>query len=345
LSDPEPRAAIVGIAGTELDADEEALFGRLPPLGVILFARNIRDPEQLRRLVATVRGRLGRANAPILIDQEGGRVQRLTAPHWHETPAAGRIGALYGAARETAIAAARTGARLISAELADVGINVNCAPVLDLTFPGAHGVIGDRAFGGDPALVGDLGNAFVEGLRDGGVIPVVKHMPGHGRAMVDSHAEMPVVATSLDDLLASDLAAFRRVLALGGDRVWAMTAHVLFTAIDPAHVATESAIVINRVIRGAVGFDGVLLSDDLAMAAIAGAPGARAARARAAGCDLALHCSGRAADNRQVLEAVGPVAAPTRRRLEASLAGLPNVGAAVDRARLKARLDGYLSAA
>ena len=284
-----PRAAIVGVAGTALTADEVALFRATPPLGAILFARNVASPAQLRALNESLRDLLG-AEAPILVDQEGGRVARLRPPHWSVFPPA-------GAFENLSAPAAEANAALLGLTSREAGFDVVCAPVLDLRLPGAHGIIGDRAFSADPAEVARLGAAWVRGLHSAGCIPVVKHIPGHGRAMVDSHLDLPRVSASRAEL-AADLAPF---VALAASGAWAMTAHILYETLDAALPATLSPSVISGIIRGEIGFDGVLVSDDLAMKALRGKPGALAAQSIAAGCDLVLHCTGVLAETADAL--------------------------------------------
>lgn len=274
------RAAILGVSGPSLTAEEAALFRAHPPAGAILFARNVVDPAQVTALTASLRDLLG-ADAPILVDQEGGRVARLKPPHWPAFPAA--AGFEGGPAQAVHDNAARLGAAC-----AGVGLDVVCAPVLDLRLPGAHDVIGDRALSADPAEVARLGRAWIAGLHAGGAQSVVKHIPGHGRARVDSHLELPRVDASPAEL-AADIAPFR---ALAADAGWAMTAHILYAALDPDRPATLSPAVIGEVIRGEIGFDGVLVSDDLAMKALAGDLGELAQASIGAGCDLVLHCTG-----------------------------------------------------
>jgi beta-N-acetylhexosaminidase len=288
-----PRAVVFGCAGLTLSPAERDFFAAANPLGFCLFARNCREPAQLRDLVAALRDSVGRSDAPILIDQEGGRVARLTPPHWRRIPAAGRLAEL-----PEAEAAVRLAMRLVADDLARLGITVDAAPVLDLPVAGADAVIGDRAYGTEPAKVATLGLAACEGLLEGGVLPILKHIPGHGRATVDSHRECPRVATARELLDETDFAPFRALAAMP----WAMTAHVVFAAIDPDAPATLSARVVGEVIRGAIGFDGVLISDDLSMGALGGRFGERAAKAIAAGCDVALHCNGERAEMEAVAE-------------------------------------------
>lgn len=300
------KPAIIGLAGLRLTAEEATLLRRHRPLGAILFARNVADPAQLRVLTAEIREALG-ADAPILVDQEGGRVARLRPPHWRaHPPAASFEKGLAEAARATAAA--------IGAECRAVGFDVVCAPVLDLRLPGMHQVIGDRAFSADAAEVTRLGGAWIAGLREAGVQPVMKHIPGHGRAMLDSHAALPVVTATRAEL-AADFAPFQ---ALGTPDLWGMTAHILYTALDEARCATLSPAVISRVIRGEIGFDGFLLSDDLGMKALSGTLPALAEAALAAGCDAVLHCSGVLGESQAVLEACPPFTEAALRRLATS---------------------------
>ncbi len=300
------RAAVVGISGASLTAEEAALFRRHRPLGAILFRRNVVDPAQLAALTAALREELG-AEAPILVDQEGGRVARLRPPHWTEFPPP----ASFEGAPE---AAAEANAALLGAECAAVGLDVVCAPCLDLRLPGAHGVIGDRAFSADPAEVARLGGAWIRGLQAAGCIPVIKHIPGHGRSLVDSHESLPRVEAGAAEL-AADIAPFRD---LAGAGAWAMTAHILYAAWDAARPATLSRTVIRNVIRGEIGFDGVLVSDDLAMGAIQGLSNDLAGAAIGAGCDLVLHCTGVLAETAAVLEACPPLSDAARRRVHAA---------------------------
>jgi beta-N-acetylhexosaminidase len=303
-----PRAVVFGCAGEALSADERDFFATANPSGFVLFRRNCREPNQVRELARSLRASVGRAGAPVLIDQEGGRVARLRPPHWRRYPAAAEIAALPDPRAE---AAARLCARLIADDLAALGVTVNCQPVLDLPVAGADPVIGDRAYGSDPGRVARLGRAVCEGLLAGGVLPVVKHIPGHGRAKVDSHLECPRVAASRKELSRADFAPFRALAAMP----WAMTAHILYMAIDPAHPATLSSAVIAGGIRGEIGFDGVLISDDLSMQALGGPIGERARRALAAGCDLALHCNGDLREMEEVAASVGPLAPRGEARL------------------------------
>jgi len=331
-------AAIFGCRGTRLAAEEAALFSEVKPFGFILFSRNIETPDQVRALIAGLRATVGRADAPVLIDQEGGRVQRLKPPHWRQAPCAAALAALPGARAE---AAAWLNARLIGRELAALGITVDCAPVLDVARPETHGVIGDRAYSGDPARVAALGAAVCRGLRDEGVHPVIKHIPGHGRAVADSHLDLPVVDAAAEDLRALDFAPFR---ALAGED-WGMTAHIVYTAFDAAAPATCSRAVVEGVIRGEIGFSGLLMSDDLSMKALSGDFAERTRAALGAGCDMVLHCNGEMAEMREVAEALPPLsarawarfAAAERRRLDAAAAAEEN-GADELAARLAAAM-------
>ena len=309
-----PRAAILGIAGPVLDTTEAALFRAMPPAGAILFRRNVVDPLQLRALTAALRDVLPAA-APILVDQEGGRVARLRPPHWRAHPPAGAIGDLHARDPAAGLRAAWLTGTLIGAECAAAGIDMACAPVLDLRLSGAHDVIGDRGFGAEPHAVAALGRAMADGLLAAGVIPVAKHAPGHGRARADSHLALPVVD-------AADLSGDILPFAANADLPVMMTAHIRYLALDPDRPATLSLRVVAEVIRGRIGFGGLLLSDDLAMQALEGPPAERARAAVAAGCDLALYCPGDAAGNAAVLQAVPPVGAATAARLATARAAV-----------------------
>lgn len=284
-----PGAAIFGCAATRLSDDERAFFKDADPLGFILFARNVETPDQVKGLVAELRASVGRDDAPVLIDQEGGRVARLRPPHWREAPPARRFGDLALTDRFVAAEAVALNSRLIAQELHALGIDVDCLPLLDVPSPGAHGIIGDRAYSDDPDMVAMLGRAACGGLLAGGVLPVIKHVPGHGRARVDSHEELPVVETPFDELVARDFQPFKAL----AEMPIAMTAHVIYTDIDPDRPATTSSEVITKVIRRLIGFDGLLLTDDIGMSALSGAMGLRGRAALAAGCDVVLHCSGK----------------------------------------------------
>ena len=335
-----PLAAIFGCAGTRLSEPEAAFFRDADPLGFILFQRNCEDPDQVRALTEALRETVGRA-APVLIDQEGGRVRRLKPPHWPDHPAAARFGRLAETSLDLAAKAAKLHARAIAAMLAPLGIDHDAAPSLDLGLPSESDVIGDRAFSGDPAVVATLGRAACDGFLAGGVMPIIKHMPGHGRAQVDSHKALPVVTTDWPTLAETDFAPFRAL----ADLPWGMTCHLEFAAIDPDRPATLSPDVIGRAIRDAIGFDGVLASDDLSMNALSGTLGERAAAAIAAGCDVALHCNG-------VFDEMVDVAASVPRLSDAALARLARADAAlepppehVDAATLLAELETLFASA
>jgi beta-N-acetylhexosaminidase len=309
------RAFITGIAGTKLSDRERAFLRDAQPWGFILFIRNLDGPEQLRRLIGEIRSTVGWA-APVLIDQEGGRIQRLGPPHWPLYPPGAAYAALYARDRHAALAAARLGARLIAADLDALGIDVDCLPIADVPVAGADPVVGDRAYGTDPAQVSAIAGAIAEGLGEGGVLPVLKHIPGHGRATADSHAKLPVVNTNRAVLEATDFAAFRPLAALP----LAMTAHVVFTAIDPIAPATISATIVRDVIRDSIGFDGLLMSDDISMGALSGSIVERTRAAVAAGCDVVLHCNGEMAEMSAVADGVSELAGDALRRANAALA-------------------------
>ena len=335
-------AAIYGCAGLELTPAERAFFAEARPWGFILFRRNVDSPDQVRALTAALRESVGR-HAPILIDQEGGRVQRMGPPHWPKYPP----GEAYLKATNDPLAArelARLGGRLMAHDLKAVGIDVDCVPVLDVPVPGAHDIIGDRAYARDPATVAQLGRAAAEGLLAGGVLPVIKHMPGHGRAFADSHKELPTVEVDLDTLDAWDFAPFRAL----SDMPIGMTAHIVFTAIDRKRPATQSRKAI-RLIRERLGFGGLLLSDDLCMNALSGTLTERAAASLKAGCDLVIHWTGDLDEMRQVAEGVGPLRGGAARRAQAALARIVRSPEPLDleaaRARFDAMLAGRLDAA
>jgi beta-N-acetylhexosaminidase len=313
-----PRAVIFGCAAETLSAAERDFFTAADPLGFILFARNCHAPDQVRDLVMALRDSVGRRDAPVLIDQEGGRVQRLRPPHWRDAPAALRFGELYVVDPRSACAAARLNARLIAEDLRPLGIDVDCLPVLDLPIKGSHEVISDRAFGSDPARIAALGRAVCEGLMEGGVLPVIKHIPGHGRATVDSHLALPRVSSRRDELETSDFAPFRALK----DMPMAMTAHVVYEALDDQAPATTSPFVIEQVIRGDIGFGGLLISDDISMQALSGGLGERTAAALAAGCDVVLHCNGEASEMEAVAEAASVMSPAAAQRFEACRACL-----------------------
>ncbi len=312
------RAVIFGCGGKQLTDEERAFFSAADPWGFILFARNVESPQQVTALIAQMRDVVGRADAPVLIDQEGGRVARLTPPFWRKAPPAAMFGKLYGRDPQAACEASRLNGRLFAAELVALGINVNCVPVLDVPVPGSDQVIGERAFCDDPVSIAALGRAMCEGLMAGGVLPVIKHIPGHGRANADSHHDLPKVDASRVELKRTDFAPFKAL----ADMPLAMTAHVAYTAIDGLTPASLSAKIIKDIIRGDIGFCGALMCDDLGMAALQGDFGARARLALAAGCDLILHCSGVLAEMQAVMPEAGILAGEALARCDRALARL-----------------------
>lgn len=295
------QAAIYGCAGLQLTEDERRFFRTHNPFGLILFARNIDHPAQVQALIADFKTSVSHDNPLVLVDQEGGRVARLRPPYWPEYPAAQSIGVAYRKDQEIGIQLARAVGRLIAADLFALGFNVACAPVLDLRFPEGHDVIGTRAYGADVNIVAVLGRAMAAGLSAGGVLPVIKHIPGHGRAAVDTHFELPTVETAEAELTATDFETFKRL----NDLPLAMTGHVVFAAIDPDAPATTSNAVIQSVIRGAIGFDGLLMTDDLSMQALAGSMTERVTASLAAGCDVILHCNGDMVEMTEIAAACG----------------------------------------
>jgi beta-N-acetylhexosaminidase len=307
--------AIYGCQGTKLAPDEQRFFAEAQPWGFILFARNIVDRDQARGLVSELRECVGDAAAPVLIDQEGGRVVRLKPPAWPERPAAARFGALHESSAERAREAAYLNARLIARDLWEIGVTVNCVPVLDVPVEGADQVIGDRAFARNPGTIIDLGRAVIDGMLDGGVLPVMKHIPGHGRATADTHKALPHVTVSLEDLSASDFVTFRSL----NHCPMAMTAHVVFDAIDPQRPATTSPKVIRDIIRGEIGFEGLLLSDDLSMEALKGPLSVRTKAALFAGCDIVLHCNGDMKEMQDVAGEARPLNDQWLKRCETAL--------------------------
>lgn len=310
-----PRAFVSGCAGAALSADEIAFFRDADPFGFILFKRNCETPEQIAALTSALRDSVGR-DAPVLIDQEGGRVQRLQPPIWTAYPAARVFGEIHATDPERARKATRLGMRLIASDLRKIGIDVDCVPCLDVPVEGAHDVIGRRAYGLEPGIVADLGRAASEGLFAGGVLPVMKHVPGHGRAGVDSHLSLPIVETDRATLAAVD---FRPFTALN-DLPFAMTAHVVYTAIDPDNPATLSRTVVSEIIRGHIGFDGCLMTDDLSMKALSGPVTEKATRALAAGNDLVLHCNGDITEMRELAACAPELSGTSLQRCEAALA-------------------------
>jgi beta-N-acetylhexosaminidase len=309
------QAAIYGLEGLELTADERSFIRDADPAGFILFKRNCETREQLRKLTGSLRDLTGRADLPILVDQEGGRVARLRPPEWPAFPAAERFSDLYAIAPSSAMEAARVNARAIALTLRDVGINVNALPLLDVRQEGASDIIGDRALGTEPMQVAALGRAVLDGMASAGVVGIVKHMPGHGRALVDSHKELPVVTASAE-ALDSDLEPFERLASAP----MGMVAHVVYAAWDPDRPASQSPTVIERIIRERIGFDGFLMSDDSNMNALSGTQAERAAACVAAGCDVALPCNGVLADNIEIAARLGEITIEGAERLARAMA-------------------------
>jgi beta-N-acetylhexosaminidase len=309
------QAAIYGLEGLELTADERSFIRDADPAGFILFKRNCETREQLRRLTGSLRDLTGRADLPILVDQEGGRVARLKPPEWPAFPAAERFSNLYAIAPSSAMEAARANARAIALTLSDVGINVNALPLLDVRQEGASDIIGDRALGTEPMQVAALGRAVLDGMASAGVVGIVKHMPGHGRALVDSHKELPVVTASAE-ALDSDLEPFERLASAP----MGMVAHVVYAAWDPERPASQSPTVIERIIRERIGFDGFLMSDDSNMNALSGTQAERAAACVSAGCDVALPCNGVLADNIEIAAQLGEITIEGAERLARAMA-------------------------
>ena len=328
------RAFITGVSGTALTDDERAFLRAQRPWGFILFKRNIETPDQVTRLVQELRASVGQPDAPVLIDQEGGRVQRLQPPQWPSYPPGAIFSALYEIDRETGLEAARLSSRLIAADLADLGITVDCLPLADVPVPGADSVIGDRAYGTTPAKVAAIARAVTDGLAQGGVLPVLKHIPGHGRATADSHFRLPTVDTPAAELAGTDFAAFKPL----ADLPMAMTAHVVFSALDPAQPATTSATIIEQVIRGTIGFQGLLMSDDVSMNALQGSIAERSRASISAGCDVVLHCNGKLDEMTQVAaespELTGEALARANRALASRRTPQP-----FDRGAARAELD------
>ncbi len=327
------NAFITGVAGERLGDDERRFLREAKPAGLILFARNCRDTGQIRALISDFKDAVAEDGLLVLIDQEGGRVQRLKPPLVHALPCAGAFATLHGEAPEAACRAAFLASRLLASELIALGINTDCAPVLDVNAPGAHAVIGDRAYGSEPGPVVALGRAVADGLLAGGVLPVMKHIPGHGRATADSHLELPVVTAGIGELAASDFATFRAL----SDLPAAMTAHVVFTAVDTRAPASTSATLTRQIIRGTIGFDGLLMSDDLSMRALTGTLKARAEAVIAAGSDLALHCNGQLDEMREVAAGVPVLSGRALERFNRAL-GAPMPSTAFDVAEAEAAL-------
>jgi beta-N-acetylhexosaminidase len=335
LTAPAPRAAIVGIAGSMLLAEEARLLRAFPPAGIILFSRNIQDPAQLAALIASLRDVLP-ATADLVVDQEGGRVARLRPPHWHAHPPAAALGRLFATDPLAGLRAAWLTGALIGLDCRAAGFTVAATPVLDIAVPGAHDVVGDRAFAEHPVAVARLGRAVANGVLAAGVIPVGKHVPGHGRVRVDSHFSLPRVAEA-------DLSADIRPFALCADLPWMITAHIVYETLDPDLPATLSAGVIGDVIRERIGFRGVLVTDDLAMKALSGAPADLAVQALAAGCDIALYCSGDFAATEALLGACPGLNHAAGRRLGAGRKAAMSRRLTLDPARIAAERQRLLA--
>jgi beta-N-acetylhexosaminidase len=332
------RAFITGISGPALTAEEREFVRDFRPWGFILFKRNAENPAQVIRLVDELRETVGDSDAPVLIDQEGGRVQRLRPPHWPLYPSGAALGALYDLDHPLGLSAARLSARLIAADLSDLGVTVDCLPLADVPIAGADDVIGDRAYGNDPDKVAAIARAVTEGLQQGGVLPVLKHIPGHGRATADSHLSLPRVENSRTELERTDFAAFRPL----ADLPMAMTAHVVFSALDPAQPATTSATIIREVIRGVIGFQGLLMSDDVSMNALAGSLAERTRAIVGAGCDKVLYCNGKFDEMREVAREAPELSGKALQRAQQALASrkapLP-----FDRVGARAELDALMA--
>src|SRR6202158_1053275 len=334
------RAFITGVSGPELSAEEREVIGVGRPWGCILCKRNIESPEQVVRLISELRKELGEPDAPVLIDQEGGRVQRFGPPHWPVYPPGAVFGALYDLDPALGLSAARLSARLIAADLIETGVTVDCLPLADVPVAGADAVIGNRAYGTEPAKVAAIAWAVTEGLEQGGILPVLKHIPGHGRATADTHFRLPVVETSRAELERTDFAAFQPL----ADLPMAMTAHVVFSALDPAHPATTSATIIEQVIRGMIGFQGLLMSDDVGMNALAGSFAERTRAVFSAGCDMVLHCNGKLDEIPEGAAATPELSGTALERAKRALASR-RAPQAFDRLAARAELDALIDRA
>jgi beta-N-acetylhexosaminidase len=334
------RAFITGVSGLELSAAEREFIRSERPWGFILFRRNIETPEQVTRLVQELRDAIANPDAPVLIDQEGGRVQRLSPPQWPAYPPGAVFGVLYDIDPALGLNAARLSARLIAADLTDLGVTVDCLPLADLPVPGADAVIGNRAYGTEPAKVAAIARAVTQGLEQGGILPVLKHIPGHGRATADTHFRLPVVDTSKTELERTDFAAFLPL----ADLPMAMTAHVVFSALDPAQPATTSATIIEQVIRGVIGFQSLLMSDDVSMNALAGSIAERTRAVFTAGCDMVLHCNGKLDEMREVAAETPELSGKALERARLALAsrGVPQP---FDRLAARVELDALIARA
>ena len=334
------KPVIFGLTGLTLTADERAFFAEADPLGYIFFARNVANRAQLRALTDDLRSLSGRDDVPILIDQEGGRVARMKAPEWPEFPGGPAFDALYDRAPISAIEASRVNAQAIGLMLSEVGINVDCMPLLDVVQPDTTEAISIRAYGAEPMRVAALGRAALDGLTRAGVVGVVKHMPGHGRAQLDTHHHLPTVTASAEDL-EIDLHPFRALK----DAPMGMTSHIVFDAWDPARPATLSPIVIDEVIRKQIGFDGLLMTDDIDMKALSGTAGDKAAGAIAAGCDVVLDCWGRMDEMQDIVTRLGDISDVSHARLDRAMATIAGAAPQGDMAELVARRDALLAVA
>lgn len=333
------KAVIYGLRGPALTAEETAFFRSAEPWGFILFARNIEAPEQVRALTDSLRAQTGRDTLPILIDQEGGRVARLRPPQWRLPPPAASFAALFSQAHDLGLEATYLNSRLIAHDLLALGINVDCLPVLDVPHPGSHDIIGDRAYGTEPQDIVALGRAAAEGLLEGGVLPILKHIPGHGRARADSHESLPTVDASLEELTRIDFTPFRSL----NHFPLAMTAHIVYAAIDPDRPATLSGHVVRGIIRGTIGFQGALMTDDLSMKALSGTMGERTRASYAAGCDLVLHCNGDLTEMEAIAAEARTLSGPALTRTNAALAQIKPLAAPFDAAQGVARLASLLN--
>jgi beta-N-acetylhexosaminidase len=332
------RAFITGVSTTELTAEEREFIGSARPWGFILFKRNIENPAQVTSLIGELRAAIGDPQAPVLIDQEGGRVQRFGPPHWPVYPAGAVFGALYDIDSALGLSAARLSARLIAHDLIVLGVTVDCLPLADVPTADADAVIGNRAYGTEPGKVAAIARAVTEGLEQGGILPVLKHIPGHGRATADTHFRLPQVDTPQAELEQTDFAAFQPL----ADLPMAMTAHVVFSALDPAHPATTSATIIEQVIRGVIGFQGLLMSDDVSMNALSGTIAERTRASLAAGCDMVLHCNGKLDEMREAAAAAPELAGLALERARRALASR-KPPQAFDRRAARAELDGLIA--
>jgi beta-N-acetylhexosaminidase len=334
------KAFIGGVAGLQLTQEERDFLRAEQPWGFILFRWNFSDRAQAASLVSELRNTVGRPDAPVLIDQEGGRVQRLRPPEWPAYPSGAVFGQLYDRSPQEGLRAAWLSARLIADDLTELGITVDCLPLADVPVEGADDVIGDRAYGTEPGKVAAIARSVVDGLEAGGILPVLKHIPGHGRATADSHAALPVVDTPLAELDRTDFAAFRPLRHLP----MAMTAHVVFTALDRAQPATTSATIITDVIRGSIGFQGLLMSDDVSMNALKGTLAERTRASIAAGCDMILHCNSKPEEKYQVAANTPVLAGQALARATAALAAR-KAPQPFDRPAGRAELDGLVARA